>query len=147
MLLFFFFLKSEYAAVCRASIVAVMPRNPAGERVPIGRAIDGVTAFVLDESMQPVDIGASGELYIGGAGVAFGYLVRSISFSVFVYFHLFALFVCFLFVSSHLLFICCALFVCFLFVSSRLLTLGAVVTTCAAATATNCRTIHRQSVW
>jgi amino acid adenylation domain-containing protein len=40
----------------------------------IGRVIDGVHAAVLDESMQPVRNGQQGELYIGGLGVARGYV-------------------------------------------------------------------------
>jgi amino acid adenylation domain-containing protein len=45
-------------------------------RVPIGRAIDGMTMLVLDADLRPVPPGAVGEIYIGGIGVAVGYLNR-----------------------------------------------------------------------
>ncbi|MEV6776826.1 amino acid adenylation domain-containing protein [Streptomyces syringium] len=42
--------------------------------VPIGHAIDNVHAYILDDSMKPTPAGEIGELYIGGDGVAVGYL-------------------------------------------------------------------------
>ncbi len=44
------------------------------ETVPIGKAISNTQLYVLDASMQPLPEGAIGELYIGGEGVANGYL-------------------------------------------------------------------------
>lgn len=45
----------------------------AGE-VPIGRPVAGATAYVLDQMRQPVPAGVVGELYLGGVGLAHGYL-------------------------------------------------------------------------
>ncbi|AGL19083.1 non-ribosomal peptide synthetase [Actinoplanes sp. N902-109] len=42
--------------------------------VPIGRAIRGTTAHALDAAGDPVPEGETGELYVGGAGLALGYL-------------------------------------------------------------------------
>jgi amino acid adenylation domain-containing protein/non-ribosomal peptide synthase protein (TIGR01720 family) len=42
-------------------------------KLPIGRPISNVQAFILDEWMQPVPIGITGEIYMGGACVGLGY--------------------------------------------------------------------------
>ena len=47
--------------------------NPAGA-IPIGRPIANIQTYVLDSHMQPQPIGIPGELYLGGVGVARGYL-------------------------------------------------------------------------
>lgn len=46
------------------------PVNP----IPIGRPIDNTTVYVVDPNGEPCAVGAFGELWIGGAGVAWGYL-------------------------------------------------------------------------
>ena len=48
-----------------------------GGAVPIGRPITGATIHLIDALRQPVPIGVSGELCIGGVGLARGYLNRA----------------------------------------------------------------------
>jgi fengycin family lipopeptide synthetase E len=42
--------------------------------IPIGSPISNTTVYILNEKLEPVDIGVPGELYTGGDGLARGYL-------------------------------------------------------------------------
>src|SRR5262249_49914331 len=44
--------------------------------VPVGKPVGDTRIMVLDEHLRPVPAGAMGEVYIGGPGVARGYLGR-----------------------------------------------------------------------
>jgi amino acid adenylation domain-containing protein len=62
-----------------ASIIAtahVVPEPPAisSAEVPIGRAVDNTQAYVLDADLNLAAPGVAGQLYLGGIGLAYGYV-------------------------------------------------------------------------
>lgn len=62
---------TECAVASSSATVAVGVGIP-----PIGRPLPGIEAYVLDERMRPVPDRVAGELYLGGVGLARGYLGR-----------------------------------------------------------------------
>jgi non-ribosomal peptide synthetase component F len=71
-------LYNEYGPTETTVWSTVYQLNPmdCGTRIPIGRPIANTKAYILDSDLQPVPPGIAGELYIGGKGVAEGYLNR-----------------------------------------------------------------------
>ncbi len=59
-----------------STIAPITPVIPEGRTVPIGRPIAGTRVYALDPDLRPLPAGVAGELYIGGDGVARGYLGR-----------------------------------------------------------------------
>ncbi len=66
----------NYYGPTETSIYATGKRILDGEVEQIGRPIQNIKAYVLDPSGNPVPVGIIGELHIGGAGLARGYLKR-----------------------------------------------------------------------
>ncbi|AUX46361.1 hypothetical protein SOCE26_078670 [Sorangium cellulosum] len=72
-------LYNEYGpteATVWSSVYRITAADDAGRSVPIGRPIPNAELYILDRHLRPVPVGVSGELYIGGAGLARGYLRR-----------------------------------------------------------------------
>jgi amino acid adenylation domain-containing protein len=60
-----------------ATVYPLPQTTPAGERVtPIGRAVGETRVYLLSPGLEPAPRGVTGEIYVGGAGVAQGYLNR-----------------------------------------------------------------------
>ncbi|MGK5631173.1 amino acid adenylation domain-containing protein [Streptomyces sp. URMC 123] len=68
---------SEVTVLCTTETVTPGdpgdPGGTGGPPIPIGRPVDNVSLLVLDASGAPAPVGAVGELYVGGPGLARGY--------------------------------------------------------------------------
>src|SRR6185312_7044730 len=61
-----------------ATVCATVAECQRGEgRPPIGRAIGNTEVYILDEWLNVVPVGVSGEIYVSGTGVARGYWQRA----------------------------------------------------------------------
>src|SRR5579859_2090634 len=56
--------------------VGAAPAGPPEIPVPVGKPVEHARIMVLDEKLRPVPAGEAGEIYVGGCGVARGYLGR-----------------------------------------------------------------------
>ncbi|WP_185444272.1 non-ribosomal peptide synthetase [Kribbella qitaiheensis] len=69
-------LYNEYGPTEASVVTTIHQVDPAEDRPSIGRPIDGVVVRLLDEALRAVPVGAIGEIHLGGAAVAQGYLGR-----------------------------------------------------------------------
>jgi surfactin family lipopeptide synthetase A len=67
---------NEYGPT-EGTVWSTFARLEPGRKVTIGKAIPTAQVYVLDENGTPVSNGETGELYVGGLGVAQGYLNRA----------------------------------------------------------------------
>lgn len=68
-------LVNEYGPT-EATVWASFRRYEAPGPISIGGPVPGIRLYLLDDELEPVPPGASGELFIGGTGVARGYFGR-----------------------------------------------------------------------
>ncbi|MEV7602210.1 amino acid adenylation domain-containing protein [Kitasatospora sp. NPDC089797] len=61
---------------CTSTTRRVTGEPVGGDGLPIGRPLPNSTAYLLDPAGRPVPAGSPGELFLGGAGLARGYLGR-----------------------------------------------------------------------
>jgi amino acid adenylation domain-containing protein len=71
-----FQLINHYGPTEAAVVSTAEPVAPGTAAPPIGRPIDNLRAYVLDRGLRPAPAGVPGELWVGGTGVARGYLGR-----------------------------------------------------------------------
>lgn len=59
-----------------ATVIATWTECDPAKPVTIGEPLPGYSAFVMDPSARPLSVGETGELYLGGVGLARGYVGR-----------------------------------------------------------------------
>ena len=63
---------TTFATTCRLNDLI----DEGSQKIPLGRPIGNTQVYILDGQGKPVPIGVTGEIHIGGDGVALGYLSR-----------------------------------------------------------------------
>ena len=63
---------TTFATTCRLNELI----DEGSQKIPLGRPIGNTQVYILDGQGQPVPVGVTGEIHIGGDGVALGYLNR-----------------------------------------------------------------------
>ena len=66
---------NEYGPT-EVTVCATIDEDVRAERLTIGKPLPNVQVYVLDGGLRPVPAGVVGELYVGGRGLARGYLER-----------------------------------------------------------------------
>jgi acyl-coenzyme A synthetase/AMP-(fatty) acid ligase len=67
---------NEYGPAEGSIVTTIHEVDAAEDRPSIGRPVEGVVVRLLDQAMRPVPVGAVGEIHLGGAAVAQGYIGR-----------------------------------------------------------------------
>ncbi len=61
-------------AATLGDLVSPLVQSESSPEVSIGRPLGQVQIYVLDSNLQPAPVGVTGELYVGGVGLARGYM-------------------------------------------------------------------------
>ena len=64
------------AEACIDTITLRLPHQDRYEAVPIGRPVANTQVYILDQNLEPLPIGAAGEIFIGGESLGRGYWNR-----------------------------------------------------------------------